>query len=282
MTEERCVTRANSSHSQPRAYRTGRADRSEHVSERFGYDPGLVSVVVCAYDEAECLEQVIEELTQTLESLLPRWEVVMVDDGSRDGTAEIADRLAAEIPNIRAVHHATNRGHGEALLTGFRESRGEWITSVPGDGQANPEDLARFLPLLEDADMVTSYYLDRDDGLKRTILSKGLRAVLHLLFGRIPRMEGSRFFRRKMLDTIPLGSATFLVNLELVIQAHRQGYRIAEVGAHCRPRIGGETKTANSRTVLKVLAEIFRLRLRLSSPAGRQPQANPNRSSGPQ
>lgn len=232
--------------------------------------PRLLSVVVCAYDEQESLEPVIGELTETLDGLVSRWEVIIVDDGSRDKTAEIADNLSERDPRVRVVHHKTNKGHGEALLSGFGASRGDWITSVPADGQANPRDFARFLPLLEEADLVTSYYVDRDDGLRRTILSKGLRAILYALFGPVPRLEGSRFFRRELLDTIPLGSATFLVNLELVIQAHRQGYRIAQIGVHCRPRLAGETKTANSRTILKVARELLRLRLRIHRTDGKR------------
>ena len=221
---------------------------------------GILSIVVPAYNEVDNLRPVLSELIETLDSAGADFEVVVVDDGSSDGTSELADRLAREDSRIRVVHHGVNKGHGVALSTGFAACRGDWITSVPGDGQIDPNDFPVFFAELDGADFVGSYYVDRDDGLKRKVLTKGLRVLLRLLFGPIPRLEGTRFFRRELLDTVRLSSGTSLANLELAIRVHRAGYRLRSVPSHCRARLSGESKVANSNTIAKFLWDIFRLR----------------------
>lgn len=222
---------------------------------------GSLSVVVPAYNEADDLQPVVAELVEALEDIATDYEVIIVDDGSCDDTGQIADELAAANPRVRALHHQTNRGQGAALITGFSACSGEWITSISADGQIDPGDLRLFVGVLDEADFVTSYYLDRDDGFQRRVLTWGLRTLMRLMFGKMPRLEGTRMFRRELLDTVGIQSRTGLANLEFVLKASRMGYRIKEVGIHCRPRLSGKSKVKNLRTIGRFLWEIFRLRL---------------------
>lgn len=231
-----------------------------HEARKQGRPVEMLSVVVPAYDEVDNLEWMIAELREALEALLEKWEVVIVDDGSRDGTGALADDLARKYPNVRALHHDTNCGHGQALITGFRACKGDWLTSMPADGQLDPNDFPTFLEHLEHADFITSHYLDRDDGADRALLSKGFRVLLRLLFGPLPKNEGGRFFKREVLESVELVSATFMANLELMIRAHRKGFQFYEVSVHCRKRQAGETKAATPKTIAKVLWELLKLR----------------------
>lgn len=222
--------------------------------------PQLLSVVVPAYNEVESLKWVVEELVYALNSLVEKWEVLIVDDGSSDGTGDLADLLAKDLPGVSALHHEKNQGHGQALITGFHSCKGDWLTSIPGDGQIDPKDFETFLGQIQEADFITSFYLDRDDGLDRTLLSRGFRGILYLFFGKIPRSEGPRFFKKEVFEAVTLESATFMANLEIVIRAHRAGFRFQEVPVHCRQRVAGETKAATPTTIMKVLWELFQLR----------------------
>jgi glycosyltransferase involved in cell wall biosynthesis len=219
-----------------------------------------ISIVIPAYDEGANLETVVRRTLLVLPEISPDYELILVDDGSTDSTGSIADRLAAEDEHIRVVHHPHNMGLGAALRTGFSQVRYELVSSLPADGQVEPADLKRFVEAMDGVDVVTSYFTCREDASYRLILTRGLRLLMHLLFGRLPRLEGARMFRRELLDDIDLRSTTGLMNLELVAKASRKGYRFREIPIEILSRMSGESKVANIRTILKTMFEMLKLR----------------------
>lgn len=222
-----------------------------------------VGVVVMAFDEVEGIESVVAEISAACEALDRPWEVLIVDDGSRDGTGAVADRLARESERIRVVHHEQNQGLGGVYRTGFAASRAAFLTFFPADGQFDPEAIGRFAQRMEDADMVLGYYESRARGLTGRLLSAIERLLYILLFGHMPRFRGVLMFRRSLLDRFPLRSEGrgWVVLMELILRAHRGGCRVLTEPTGLRPRGSGRSKVQNWRTIIANLGQIVALRL---------------------
>src|SRR5262245_33591610 len=134
-----------------------------------------ISAVLPAYNEEENIETATKRVADVLGSLCVRdWEVIVVDDGSIDRTAQIADRLAAEDPtHIRIFHHNPNRGYAEALKTGFTNARYQLIFYTDSDNQFDVREITNLLPLIENADIVNEFSIYRFDPLTRMLVSGG-------------------------------------------------------------------------------------------------------------
>lgn len=225
-----------------------------------------ISVVVLAYNEAGHLEAAVAEIRGALDALGRSFEIVVVDDGSDDGTGAIADRLAAADPAIRVVHHGRNLGLGGGYRTGFAEARGELVTFFPADGQFPATAIGDLAAAAERADLVLGRLPDRRGRpLLARALSRGERLLRRALFGPLPRFEGLMMFRRGILDRVALTSRGrgWAVQLELVIRAVRAGATTASVPTGLRPRAGGRSKVTDLRTIGSNLAQLLELRARL-------------------
>lgn len=222
-----------------------------------------LSVFIFAYNEAKSLEAVVKEITDTLKDTNCPYEVVIIDDGSSDGSGEIADRLTKEIIGVSAIHHERNFGLGSAYKTAFAKARCDLVTFFSGDSQFSPQIIKRFLPLMEKWDMVLGYLPNRNDSALSRLLSKAEKIVFRILFGPIPNFQGVLMFRRKLLDEIELrsdGGRAWTVLLELIIRAARSGYRITSVPIEMRPRMCGRSKVNNLPTIWANLRQAFILR----------------------
>ncbi len=221
-----------------------------------------ISVLVMAYNEAGNLEPVVRELVDELRRLGQPWELAIIDDGSTDGTASLADTLSTDIPGVRVLHHETNQGLGGVYRTGFAAALGRYVTFFPADGEFPAAIIGQFLPLMDNADMVLGYLNEPDISLLSRILAWGERVLYRLLFGSLPRFQGVLMFRRSLLDTVPLTSTgrAWTVLMELILRTHRAGYRMLSVPTELRPRMSGESKVNNVRTVVDSFRQLFVLR----------------------
>ena len=222
-----------------------------------------------AHDEAENIAALVGEALEALPELAEMFEVIAVDDGSRDGTGAIADRLAAEHPGIvRAVHHEVNRGYGAALRSGFRAAGHPLVGFTDGDRQFRVADLAALVARMDapDApDVVAGYRLRRADPLARTVYARLYRLALRLFYG-LPVRDvdcACKLFRRDALSGIRLESGGAFLSAELLIKMRARGRRIVEVGVPHHPRTAGRASGANPRVVLRAVRDFWRLRLRL-------------------
>ncbi len=220
-----------------------------------------LSVVVCAYDEAENVAAVLEETVDYLRRSADDFEVLVVDDGSRDDTAERAEAFGAMEARVRVIRHGRNRGIGAALQTGYAAARCEWVTFLPADGQIDPAEIALFLGAAARADLVTSRYASRDDNTWRLFLSKGLRILVRTIGGRTAPSQGIYVVRREVLQRIPLRSESFFLNLELPLRAARMGLRVETVTMHARARRSGASKSSGLRQIRTVFTELVKYRL---------------------
>lgn len=219
------------------------------------------SVIIMAFNEAGNLEVVAREIDFTLSELGQHYEIIIVDDGSSDGTDIIADRLAKELTQVRVIHHGANQGLGGVYRTGFGQAQGNLITFFPADGQFPATIIKQFIPLMDDADMVLGYLLNRNSSLLARSLSKAEKILYRLLLGPLPKFQGVLMFKRRLLDSMELRSTGrgWAVLMELIICASRGGYRLVSVPTDMRPRMSGESKVINLSTVWANLKQVLAL-----------------------
>lgn len=221
-----------------------------------------LSIVMLAYDEADNVGPVLAELRDWLSERGVDAEILVVDDGSKDETAAVAERALQGWPHAKVLRHERNRGMGAGLKTGTRAARGRWVTFVPADGQIAPEAIGVLLDARDDADVVLSVYADRDDGALRTVLSGGVRALIALVHGVRMRSDGPYLFRRSLFDERQLQPDTFFLNFEFPIRVVAAGLRVRTVTIECRSRLSGQSKTARPGRALAVGKDLLELRTR--------------------
>jgi glycosyltransferase involved in cell wall biosynthesis len=220
-----------------------------------------LSIVMAAYNEEAALPACAARALEFLREHVADGELIIVNDGSADGTGPLIDRLAAEHREIRAAHLERNSGMGAALLRGFAVATKEWATILPADGQLDPYDLLEFFAVADDADLITSLYRNRRYPLGRKVLSLGLRALTATIVGTRARTEGTYLVRRAVLERLGARSHSFLLNLEIPIRAKRGGYRVRTVYMNVHDRIAGESKATSAKRIRQTFVELFRLRV---------------------
>lgn len=223
-----------------------------------------LTIVIMAFDEEENLPVQVDRTVAFLREHMRDWQVVIVDDGSRDGTGAVADGYAELYPDhLTVVHHGVNRGMGVAIRNGYAAARCDWVTQLPADCQVDPRVFTRFFPHVPEADIVLSVYRERDDGLKRALMSKTFQLLVRALIGQRGDYTGTMLFRRDLLERVgQLHSDSFFVNLEFPIRALRLGAKHALVQIEAQPRLHGHSKVANFRRIQHVVREAMAMRRR--------------------
>ena len=229
-------------------------------------DSPSLSVIVFAYNEADNVPQVLQELRAYLETEQAGAEILFVDDGSSDATADAARQILSAEPALphKVLCHDRNRGIGAALKTGVSAATAPWVTFMPADGQIEPAAIGTLRAAAQSsgADLVTSVYKDRDDGPGRKLMSLGLRALIRVIHGVQIRSDGPYLFRRELFIPEQIASDSFFLNFEFPIRVAATGRPVEVVSIHCRPRLGGRSKSANARAVARVAYELLDLRVR--------------------
>jgi glycosyltransferase involved in cell wall biosynthesis len=188
--------------------------------------------------------------------------VIIVDDGSTDGTAELADAIASEYARVQVVHHQINQGLGGVYRTGFVSARGTFLSFFPADGQF-PAEIARdFLPRMSTNDLVLGYLPTRTDSLVGKALSGVERVLYFALFGSLPRFQGVFMARRELLVALPLRSSGrgWAILMECIIRAARNQWRVQSVPTAIRPRASGRSKVNNLGNIASNFLQMVALR----------------------
>ncbi|HEX5149458.1 MAG TPA: glycosyltransferase family 2 protein [Candidatus Limnocylindrales bacterium] len=222
-----------------------------------------------AHNEEANIAALVEEALATLPSLADTFEIIAVDDGSRDATAAIATALAEQHPDVvRLVRHPVNQGYGAALRSGFGAARYELIAFTDGDRQFRVADIGRLTGRLaaEDApDVVVGFRIKRADPLVRTLYARAYRLANRIFFGlRVTDVDcACKLFRREALDGLRVESGGAFFSAELLIKLQAAGRRVAEVGVPHFPRTAGSATGAKPRVVLRAVRDFWLLRLRM-------------------
>jgi glycosyltransferase involved in cell wall biosynthesis len=224
--------------------------------------PLSVSVFFPCYNEEANVENTTRAALTTFERISDDFEVIIVDDGSKDRTGEIADRLAAEDPRVRAVHNRPNLGYGGALQRGFREATRSWVFYTDGDGQFDFEDIHKLLPLMAQFDIVSGYRIKRSDSLIRKFNGACWTLLIKVFLGLWVRDIDCAFkiYPRKLFDQIEMKSMGALIDAEILARARGLGYTTGQVGVRHYPRMAGEQTGANLRVIARAFKELLTLR----------------------
>ncbi len=221
-----------------------------------------------AYNEADSLPAVADEILSSLAGLNghPVTELLIIDDGSNDGTGALADQLARERTGVRVLHHPANLGLGEVYRTGLTAARGRLVSFFPADGQFPTSILPEFFESAGSNDLVLGYLRQRKGTPVATLLSALERGLYRVLLGRIPRFQGVFMLRREVLERIPLLSQGrgWGIIMEMVLKVSRANHRVLSRPTAYRPRLAGHSKVTNAATALANLRQLLALRRLLS------------------
>jgi glycosyltransferase involved in cell wall biosynthesis len=208
------------------------------------------------------------------------WEIVVVDDASRDRSAELVARESAAEPRIRMVRHEVNRKLGASLKTGFAAARKDVVLYMDADLPFDPHEIGRAVRALEvtRADVIAGYRYDRTtEGLRRALLSYLYNSLIGLLFGWPHRDINFSFklLRREVLEAVELRSEGSLIDAELIVKAKNLGFVIQQLGLDYFPRSRGVSTLSSPGVILKIFRELFQLYPEMRNPRRRVPGAAP-------
>jgi glycosyltransferase involved in cell wall biosynthesis len=224
-----------------------------------------LSIVLPCHDEAANVRRAVEEATRAAERVAEAHEIIVVDDGSRDGTRGVAELCSAEDSRVRILVHQRNHGYGAALRTGISAARLAWVFVTDADLQFDMRELEQFLPFAVDHDLVVGYRIARADGLHRRANAAAWNALVHVLFDIQVRDVDCAFklMRRDVVQRFDLVSDGATISTELIAKAQCTGARIVELGVHHRPRVAGKASGANPRVVLGAFGQLRLVRAEL-------------------
>lgn len=228
-----------------------------------------ISVFFPAYNDEASIGGLVRQALALLPTLTDDYEVIVVNDGSTDGTARVLEELARADPHVRVVRHGVNRGYGAALRTGFATATKDLVFYTDGDGQYDVRELARLLPLLQKGvDIVNGYKLQRADGWQRKALGATYNALAHLLFS-IPIRDVDcdfRLLRRRAVEQVELVSSSGSICVELVHKLHRRGCGFVEVPVRHLPRAHGQSQFFTLKRVGRTALDLISLWLKVAAP----------------
>jgi glycosyltransferase involved in cell wall biosynthesis len=218
-----------------------------------------ISAVMPAFNEEANLEQSVGRMVVALKEQARAFEIIVVDDGSQDGTAAVLERLKAIHPSLRVVRHPANRGYGAALRSGFDAARYPWVFLMDADNQFDPADVVALLAQAADADLVAGYRKQRKDPLPRRVNAWAFFTLVTILFGRLARDVNCAFklMRRDLLARMELHSEGALINTEVFVLARQLHARVMEVPIQHYPRTSGRQTGANLRVVVRAFSELL-------------------------
>jgi dolichol-phosphate mannosyltransferase len=203
-----------------------------------------LSLVMPAYNEAAVIADAVAEADAALRQLTTRYEIIVVDDGSTDGTGAAVARLESRFQWLRRVSHGRNLGYGAALRSGFEAATGDLVAFTDADCQFDLSDIGRMIPWMSAYPVMAGYRVQRQDPWRRKFLSRGYNALARWLLGTAVRDCDCalKLFRRDALRRLLPESRGFFVNTEMLTRAGQLGMNVGEIGVKHRPRRGGHSK----------------------------------------
>lgn len=226
-----------------------------------GPEKGL-SVFFPAYNDSGTIASLVITALGSARKLTPDYEVIVVNDGSADKTADILDELARTYPEVRIVHHERNRGYGGALRTGFATATRDLIFYTDGDAQYDPAEMELLWRRFDDSvDVVNGYKISRSDPLHRIVIGRLYHHTVKVLFGLGVRDVDCdfRMMRRTIFDKVRLEKDSGVICLEMMKKITDAGFRIAEVPVHHYHRAYGKSQFFNFRRLFRTGVDVFKL-----------------------
>ncbi len=221
-----------------------------------------ISAFFPAYNDGGTIPSMVLTALLTLRSLTDDYEVIVVNDGSTDYTAEVLEEMAARYPELRVIHHEQNKGYGGALRTGFSSATKDLVFYTDGDAQYDPHELADLYEAWSDqVDLVNGYKISRSDALHRTIIGRVYHWTVKLAFGLQVRDVDCdfRLMRRSIFDKVHLESTSGVICVELMKKVQDAGFRVREVPVHHYHRAYGRSQFFNFRRIWRTGKQLWAL-----------------------
>lgn len=230
--------------------------------------PESISVIFPAYNEEANIATSVAKAREAMGRFFDKVEIVVVNDGSKDGTREILDRLAAESKDLRPIHLEQNCGYGTALRTGLYAAHNDLVFFSDSDLQFDLEEIRHLLEWIDHYEIVAGYREHRADPFMRRFNAWGWRSLVRMALGLKVRDIDCAFklFRREVFEKVKLSSVGAMINTELLTRAQQEGMRIKEVPVSHFPRQAGSQTGANLKVIAKAFRELFEMRARLRVP----------------
>jgi glycosyltransferase involved in cell wall biosynthesis len=221
-----------------------------------------LSIVIPAYNETGSLDDVLDEVLAEFDHRAVAFEIIVVDDGSRDDSFELLSSRSLSEPRIKVLRHDRNLGKGSAIRTGLKGATGEWILCVDADLQIPLSFFGAFASHSEIADILIGYRFDKRYTWHRMLISRMYRLMVRMLFGVTVRDIGCPFklYRGDQLRGVPLATNGFGIDVELLWRLSRRGLKIVELPVDSRPRIHGMSKVT-IRGIAGCVRELLQLRM---------------------
>lgn len=220
-----------------------------------------LSIFFPAYNEEENIERTVRIAEDVVRGLTEHYEIIVVNDGSKDKTGEIADRLARENEKVRVIHHDPNLGYGAAVWSGMQAARYEYVFFTDADLQFDLREITKLLQHVPQYDAVLGYRVKRRDPFLRLINAKGWNILNRLLFGlKVKDIDGAfKLFRRSIVADLPVKSRGAMFSAELLIRLRRNGVAFKEVPVTHFPRLKGQPTGAKPSVILRAFKEMLKI-----------------------
>lgn len=224
-----------------------------------------LSVFFPAYNEEKNIENTVRKARKILEDIAGEWEIIVVNDGSKDRTREIAESLAKEDPRIRIITHSPNRGYGASLKSGFYNSRYPWIAFTDSDGQFDFTEITNFIETQRqtNADLVIGYYKKRQVSKFKIVTSRMWEIAVMVLFSlKVRDIDcGFKLVSKRVVDKIPKleSERGAFISSEFLIKAKKSGFKIVEIPVTHLPRLAGKGTGRNINVIIKSFIDLFML-----------------------
>lgn len=219
-----------------------------------------LSVFFPAYYDENNIDKVVNKAVEVLEDLkLKDYEVTIIEDGSPDKTAEVADKLAEIYPKVRVIHHEKNKGYGATLWEGFSTARFEYVFYTDGDNQFDLEELRKFVALVPFSDMVIGYRKKKQYSPYRKLTSFVYNYILRFAFN-IDFIDidcAFKIIKTDLFRKIKVNTKDAFIDAEIMIRAHLLGYTFTELGVKHLPRIDGVSTAARPSIIFRTIKEII-------------------------
>lgn len=223
-----------------------------------------LSIFYPLYNEEKNIIPLVEKSIETFQLVAAEFEIILVNDGSKDKTEELAQQMASKYPQVRVVSQP-NLGYGGAVKRGLKECQFDWVFFSDGDLQFDLAEIELFLPYIDAYDLVIGYRLNRAEGFKRTLIAKMLKIWNFIFLGfplSIKDIDCAfKLINRRVLNAVgELKSDGAMMTTEFLLKAYKQGFRVKQVGVHHYPRKFGSSTGSNFKVISRAVRDTFVLR----------------------